>query len=110
MVGVQTHIIFKNRLLYCAFSTVFVKFPVLFTPIDSRRTAMFFLWHDFTGRFHRFLSIISEKSFGDESRRSSALISSRSEEEEEEEVEFEQNRFRENAAFAKCRKFAKFFV
>jgi hypothetical protein len=63
---------------------------------------------DFTGRFHRFLSIISEKSFGDESRRSSALISTRSEEEEEE-VEFGQNVFRENAAFAKCRKFAKFF-
>jgi hypothetical protein len=45
-------------------------------------------WYDFTGRFHRFLSIISEKSFGDESRRSSALNSTRSEEEEEEEVEF----------------------
>jgi hypothetical protein len=65
---------------------------------------------DFTGRFHRFLSIISEKSFGDESRRSSALNSTRSEEEEEEEVEFGPNGFRENAAFAKCRKFAKSFV
>jgi hypothetical protein len=49
--------------------------------------------HDFTGRFHRFLSIISEKSFGDESRRSSALNSTRSdEEEEEEEVEFDRTK------------------
>jgi hypothetical protein len=51
---------------------------------------------DFTEGFHRFLSIISEKSVGDESRRSSTLDSTRS---EEEEVEFETNEFHDIFSF-----------